>query len=86
MIPEHFGNRLLIIRRGLLIRSDPVFIHGMNDRSKITAYCEDSRGAPWWCGRDSDVWLVVRVIFLVGVWNLCGSLCDPVCFLVQFLE
>jgi hypothetical protein len=43
--PNISGNVLTIIRRGLLIRFDPVFIHGMNDRSKITAYDEDSRGA-----------------------------------------
>ena len=41
---------------------------------------EDSRGAPFFgCGRVSDVWLVVRVIFLVGK-QLYG------CFLAKNLK
>jgi len=36
--PNYFGNKLRLNGRDLLIRSDPVCEHGMNDRSKIAAY------------------------------------------------
>ncbi len=44
--------------RSLLIRPDPVYIHGMTGRSKAAAYDEDSRGAPFWG--------VVAFLMLVG--------------------
>ncbi len=54
-----FGDQIANNGRSLLIRSDPVYIHGMTGRSKAAAYGEDSRGAPF-------VWGVVAFLMLVG--------------------
>ena len=42
-----FGYEITNNGRSLLIRPDPVYLHGMTGRSKAAAYDEDSRGAPF---------------------------------------